>query len=107
MKHDDITSTIANWLHSLTCRVCNPFSLRRRRAYADNAQAGGDMAYFRNLIRLDESEQAARLDALREELGRSGAAPWEADLLVKLVDEYRKGRRNLVLHVPPMQGDLR
>lgn len=84
------------FLHSLSCAVCNPFSLRRRRIYADNAKAGGDMAFFRNLITADHATQQRRLTELRIALTGNGATPWEADLLVNLVDQYRQGRKNLV-----------
>lgn len=91
-------------LHGLSCAVCNPFSLRRRRIYADNAQAGGDMAYFRNLITADKATQLRRLTELRITLAGNGATPWEADLLVNLVDQYRQGRRNLIAVMPPQDS---
>jgi hypothetical protein len=86
--------------HDLWCRTCNPFVQRRRREHVADAQAGGDMAYFRNLLMRDRVHQRNRLAILRRELLKTGADPWEADLLVKAVDEYRQGRRNIIVAAP-------
>lgn len=99
--------TIADALHRLSCVVCNPVTIRRRRRYVKAVRDNADMTYFRNLVEQDRVMQDARLTDLRTALTLEGAAPWEADLLVRLVDEYRQGKRNIVVAMPyqhPMVG---
>lgn len=94
-------ASVAHFLtHDMWCRTCNPVTTRRRSRYVKAVRDNADMTYFRNLVEQDRVMQDARLADLRTALTEQGAESWQADLLVKLVDEYRQGKRNIVVAMP-------
>jgi hypothetical protein len=108
MSSQTLSTLITDGLHRMACRVCNPFTLRRRRQRADDAQAGGDMAYFRGLVEEDRAQQAARAALRRERLEAAladmSAEPWQRELLTGIMDRYERGEKNLVVSMPPQLG---
>lgn len=96
---------ISSLLHSLSCVVCNPFTARRRRQYADDAHAAADMAYFRTLVEQDRAQQMARSALRRERLETAlddmDAEPWQRTLLTGIMERYERGEKNLIISVPP------